>query len=162
MSRPRKRYVPKRVANDPVLVAITRAIALTPERRAQLFDPIRAAFEAARRGQLTKAGWRDLADAVNVGEQLARRGIASDRVGDFLAAMKVLADLIERAEERGTWTMYPAEISALELVVEIHRIQLEHCSQGELMESIAAVRRWVTEAKRGNYTPGARVAGAAV
>jgi hypothetical protein len=134
---------------------------LPAERRDRLMAPVRQAFDAARRGQLTKAGWRDLADCVNVGEQLARRGIASDRVPEFLAGMELLANVIERAEARGTWTLYPTEITTLELVVDLHEIQLHHCSQGELMQSIEAVRRWVGEAQRGNRSPGARVAGAA-
>lgn len=159
MSR-RKRYVPKAVLADPISHAMTRAVRLPEDKLAEFVMPMRATLDAARRGQLGMDGWRGLADRVNVGQALARRGIASDRLQQFTGGQVLLAEILDRAEARGTWTLYPHEICALELLVDLHAIQLSLCSQGELADATEDVRRWVREARRGNSTPGARLVNA--
>jgi hypothetical protein len=157
--KPRNRYVPKRVDPDPMGLAMTGAALLTPEQLRKLFGPLNTAFDAFRTGRGTPAAWCDLADAMNVAEALAERNIANDHAEKFLAAQGVLADVHGRSHvpDRGSYTLYAAEIVALDDAVFMHRIQLEHCSQRELLESIEQVKRRVQAALAGNASPRARI-----
>jgi len=155
--KPRKRYVPKRVNFDLVGRAIDCVATLTTEQRASLLGPVRTAFEAFRTGRGSKAAWCDLADAMNVAEALTEARLASDHVGTFERAQSALASVHGRAQMRGSYTLYPAEITALDDAVFVHGIQLEHCSQGELQNAIDAVKRRVHAALAGNASPRARI-----
>lgn len=158
--KPRKRYVPRATAINTIDIAITRASLVDEPRRERLMGPVRAALHAAREGRLTAQRWCDLVDAANVGYELALRNIASDRVEQFLGAMRVLADIAERVEIRRCWTLYGHEITALADLVELHDVQLKVCSKGELVAAIGASRRRVQQGQRGNHAPAARVVNA--
>jgi hypothetical protein len=99
------------------------------------------------------AAWCSMADVVNVAEQLAHRGIASDRLADFDAAQQALQALHARVNASQRWALYAAELSALDMAVVLHAIQLMHCSQGELRDAIAAVQRISAAALAGNASP---------
>jgi hypothetical protein len=155
--KPRKRYVPKRVDLDPFDLAASRAALLLPQQRMSLLVPVYRAFQAFREGRGDLDLWRDLADAMNVAEVLCELNIAPDHVGVFQAAQAALADVHERAVQRHRYTLYGHEITALDDAVEMHRIQLDYCSQGELARAIDTVKRRVQQALAGNASPRAHV-----
>lgn len=148
--RPRKRYVPKRIDHDPVELAISGAALLHASQRASLIDPLRGAFEALRTGRGTQDAWRAMADALNVAEQLAMQGIASDHAELILRAQAALAALHARRQAGGSWTLRAPELDALRDAAEIHEIQLEHATQAETGRAITAARRRVQQALVGN------------
>lgn len=155
--KPRKRYVPKRVETDPVEAAIAQAGLLSPGQRQELGGPVQRAFERARQGTGGWPAWCELADGLNVAEQLALRGICSDRMPEIMAGQRALQSLHHRHEERNTWTLRAEEITALQTGVDFHLIQLAHCTQGELRDAIFAVQRRVSQALAGNASPSALV-----
>lgn len=157
--RQRKAYRPARIDLDPVGLALSRAAKLTPEQRQQLVGPTAAAFEAFRTGRGTEPLWRSLADAMNVAEALAERGIASDHVDTFARAQAALAAVWQRHAAGGSWTLRGAEITALDDGAFVHGVQLEHASQGEVADAIAAVKRRMQGVRAGNVPKGAVVIG---
>jgi hypothetical protein len=148
--KPRKRHTPRRVDADAVEVAIALATKLRPEQRASFRQPLRAALEGLRTGRGGWPAWNNMADGMNVAEQLALRGIASDRLPEILAAQEALHHIHRRQLERGTWTLRAAELTALRIGRFFHFVQIKHCSQGEMKHSIQAVLRRVSQALAGN------------
>ena len=155
--RPRKRYVPKRVEIDPMGAAHARASLLPPAGRLELVLPLRAALDRLRTGKGDWNAWCAIADALNVAERLAEAGIASDRAAEFDAAQEALATLHTRVKDSGCWTLKGAEIRALAEGVEMHEVQLEVCTQGEMADAIFSVQRYVAQALAGNAPRSARI-----
>lgn len=155
--KPRKRYVPKRVEFDTIGLAHAQASLLQPAQRRDLVAPMLSAFDRMRAGQGTSQDWCNLADAMNVAERLAEINLANDRMPEFMAAQAVLAELHERAQARGTYTMRGPEIATLATAVELHEVQLEVCTQGEAAHAITTVKRCVAAALAGNASPKARI-----
>lgn len=156
-AKPRKAYRPRRVDLDPMDLASSRAALLQPHQKAALVGPVTAALDHLRRCVDTWVAWCSLADAMNVAEQLALRNIASDRLPEFHTAQQVMHDVYHRQADRGTWAMRATELAALDFAVQLHVIQLDHCTQGELGDAIQAVQRRVAQALAGNAPKTARV-----
>lgn len=142
-------------------MAIESARKLRPEARTELQHIISGAFDEFRAGRDCANHWRTMADALNTAEMLAKAGIASDteskaRIDD---AMRVLATAFSRAEKRGTWALRGAELGALDDGLWVARMQLEHCSLGELEKARRAVSERIRHARAGNVPAGAHVVG---
>lgn len=148
--KPRKRYIPKRVDIDPVQMTIATASLLLPSQRHDLGDPMKRALEALRTGTGGWRAWSEMADAMNVAEQLALRGICSDRMPEIQAAQTALHDLYHRHAQRDSWTLRGTELQALDTGVFFAQLQLEYATQGEFRDSILAVQRRVSAALAGN------------
>lgn len=155
--KPRKPHRPRRVDLDPMDMTSARVARLTPQQKATLISPAQAALDNLRRCVDPWPAWCNLADALNVAEQLGLRAIASDRLPEIRAAQAVMHDIYHRQATRGTWAMRAPELAALDFAVALHAIQLDHCSQGELADSILAVQRRVAQALAGNAPKDARV-----
>lgn len=156
--KPRKRHVPKRVDPDPIGLAIGRATVLNAEQRIKLNVSVLDAILAFRHGEGTRTHWMNLADAMNVAEVLAGAGIfADDRPAAYAAAQQVLADVSDRHEAGGSWTLRGPELTALGQGVQGHELQLDHVSQGELADAITTVKHRISGALAGNAPAGARI-----
>ncbi len=155
--KPRKRYIPKRIDCDPIDLAISRATVLTIGQRTLLTAPMHKSLEAFRTGKATRHDWANLADAMNVAEQLSALHIASDHGETWERAQATLAAVHDRVAAGGSFTLRGPELSALDDAVFVHGVQLEHCSQAELEQAILRVKRRVEGALQGNVGPGTRV-----
>lgn len=151
--KPRKRYVPKRMDANPVELVISGISLLMPHQVDELTAPTRAAFAAFRAGHGTADAWDDLADALNVAEALARLNIANDHGHTIEAAQAALAAVHARYQQRRSFTLYPAEITALDDALFIHGVQLRHCSQAEALRAISDVKERTAQALGGNASP---------
>ena len=152
-AKPRKRHTPRPIELDPMSLAHSRASLLQPQQRAALIEPIRAAFERLRTGRGDWAAWCNVADALNVSERLAEANIANDHMPALRTAQAVLAALHARHAERQSWVMRGPEIATLQHALEIHEVQLEVCTQGEMHDAIRTVLRCVAAALKGNVGP---------
>lgn len=154
---PRKAYRPGYVdlmAHDTAAALATK---LNGQQRHALGTPVTAALDGLRMGTGGWPAWCNLADGMNVAEQLAHRGICSDRLPEILAAQAALHELHTRQATRASWTLRAAELAALHTGVDFHLIQLQHCTQGEMRDAITAVQRRVAQALAGNAPKDARV-----
>lgn len=140
-------------------IAMHRAALLPPHEHAQLLAPVRAAFEIFRLGHGTLDHWKRLADAMNVAEELAHRNIASDHKATFEAAQHALHDVFTRQSVNASWTLRGTEIAQIELAVIVFKVQLDHCSRGELGLAVTRVYNRVSQALAGNASPDALICG---
>jgi hypothetical protein len=154
--KPRKAYRPRLIEPDPVSLAIARASLVPQEGKAAMLQRLQAALEGLRTANGGWPAWCDMADAMNVAEQLALAGIASDRLLEIEDAQASLSALHERHGHTGSWTLYPRELHALDEGAFFLRTQLAHCTQGELDGAIKRVERRMSQALAGNGTPGGR------
>lgn len=146
--RKRSKYRPKAVALNTVEIAIKSAAAFTDAERALVEPAMREALEALRMGKLDRFYWKSLADMLNVSEGLMRLGIGSGLEAHqcIEAASRALAAIGQRMPQ--TATARADELEAIRLAVDLHRLQLEHCSNREYKLAVEWVRRRVAAALR--------------
>lgn len=155
--KPRKAYRRGRVDLDPVDMTKARVSTLTIAQRLDLMRPLRAAFTGLRTATGHWPAWCGMAYGLNVAEQLALSGIARDRLPEFTAGQAAMHALHSRVVAGGSWTMRAQEITALEFAVDLHGIQLQFASQGEVANASEAVKRNVQQALKGNAPRDAKV-----
>jgi hypothetical protein len=161
MSRRARARFDRRVILNPVAVAIEGAQKLCVKDRSNLQRIVDLALQAFRTGRDCAAQWRNMADALNTAESLARVGIASDDASrDRIdAAQRVLADVHQRHAEHGSWTLRGPELQALDDGLWVFRVQLEHCSLGEFERARHDCTERIRQARAGNAPAGARMVG---
>ena len=158
---PRKTYRPRPPRADAHWHAIDRVATLLPHQREALTAPMQRALDAFRTGAGSSAHWDALADACNVGEELAQMRIGGDALLPvFAAAQAALAAVHAQHKERNTWTLRAAWLQALDDVTYWHGWQLEQVSQGELLDAKEAVIRRIAGVLAGNVSQHTIVCGA--
>jgi hypothetical protein len=127
----------KRTGYLPVHVAMMRVSTLTPAERQQRVKPYQVAVQHLQFGGFEVNDWRHLADAFNFGEVFAQPpfNLANDHAEKFTAAQQVLAELAEQHQTRKTWTARAHQLQAVKDAVEMHEIQLQYASLGEIMRA---------------------------
>lgn len=163
-TKPRKAYRPRPVDADPFGLAVSRAVALSASQRLQFIEPVAAALLALKRGHATMQHWADLADALNVAEQLCALRICNDRMHTVLAGQAALHAIHHRHATRGRWVAKGEELRALSddtgdtlAALDVHRVQVNHCSQGEMATAIQRAAERGRQALAGNASPDALV-----
>jgi len=158
MSKSRKgaRVKPRRVIRNPLEFVMLGAVKLTPAERSELRSIYEGAFDRFRRADDCPAQWVMLADAMNMAESLSSIGIASDEQSAELihAGQAALAEVAKRHQAGGSWTLYPAEIAALDEALFVHRVQVEHCSRGEFNRAVDLTHHRCRQALFGNAPAG--------
>lgn len=143
---------------DYLTTAISGAALLQPDQQEAIMAPLRAAFDTLRRGEGNERTVCIVANAMNVAEQLAHRNIANDHADKFVDALHTLGALLERAlMPGGSWTLRGLEIQQLDDALWIFGVQLMHCSQREIQDSVSAVERAIRGALHGAVSPSTKV-----
>ena len=160
MSRRARKYHPKPVHSNAVQIALARVKPLTAADVAGQTALVLNALQQFCQGINCDAHWCSLADTANMAETLAGMGLGSgdDATRVIELAQRALADVHQRHNQRGTWTLYADEIDALHWLVRLHcTAQLPACSYGELGDAMAATRNRMQQALAGNAPRGALV-----
>jgi len=155
--KPRKQYRPRPVDADPIGLAFSRAVTLGPTQRLRFIEPVAVAMLALKRGHATEQHWADLADALNVAEQLCALRICNDRLPAVLAGQAALHAIYNRHATLGRWVAKGEELRALAddtgatlAALDVHRVQVNHCSQGEMATAIQRATDRARQALAGN------------
>lgn len=138
----------------PHQIALRNAALLHPRQRAAYLDPCTEAFDALRAGRAGEEAWSLIAETVHVAEELANAGIVSDRKAVFAWALGALGAIWRRVQATSCWTLRGPEIAALQEAIDFHRIQLEHCTQGELFQASRRYGERMRQARAGNAPRG--------
>lgn len=160
MSRRARKYHPKPVHSNAVQIALARVKPLTAADVAGQTALVQHALQQFCQGINCDAHWCSLADTANLAETLAGMGLGSgdDATRVIELAQRALADVHQRHNQRGSWTLYADEIDALHWLVRLHcTAQLPACSYGELGDAMAATRNRMQQALAGNAPRGALV-----
>ncbi|MDT8998371.1 hypothetical protein RQP53_03665 [Paucibacter sp. APW11] len=142
----------------PLGIALNQAATLLPAERALITEPMQAAFDALRAAQGDASQLAHIIDAINIGNEIARRyQIASDHQATRDAAQAAVIALLERAQATGRWTLRGAEIAAFDDALWIFSVQLQFVSRGELATCTRVLKARARSALAGNTGPGVRV-----
>ena len=107
-------------------------------------------------GAAAGAAWLDLADTANLAETLSANGLGRGQDADIVLrqAQEALAYLAQERASRGTWALRAEERVEvrlrLELLRDLHRVQLQACSYGEFERAYTATAERVRQARAGN------------
>ena len=157
MSRRARRRAERPVYLNAPQIAMNRAQRLSDADAAGQRMLVETAPLEFCRGEHCARHWASLADAANMAETLAGMGLGSGPHADEVIdrGQQALADVHMRHAERGTWTLYPAEIDALHWLVALHcRTQLPATSYGEMETALDRTRNRIAQARAGNASPG--------
>lgn len=160
MSRRARKYHPRPVYANAVEIAIGRARPISAADVAMHASIMQTALGEFRQGKQCSAHWLALADASNMAETLCDMGLGGgDDVRHIVQqAQAALHAVHQRHATRGSWTLYAAELSALDDMVWLHStIQIPSCSYGELSDAMHRTRNRMQQALAGNAPRGALV-----
>lgn len=144
MSKPRKKYKPKGVRLDAVQWVINgfRNISETGDAVLHLKIKNHESLECLRKGEATRMDIDAIISAFNMAEALARMQIGDDYAAEIKAGQDALLDAAKRGVNRDDrFVLKAAELSAINLVMEIHDAQLEITTIGELEKAMDIVTK---------------------
>jgi aminoglycoside phosphotransferase len=104
--------------------------------------------------------WIDLADTANMTETLAQMRIGGGDEAEQIVrdAQQALAYMRQERIERGTWALRAEERieirMRLELLRDLHRVQLSECSYGEFERAYRMTVERLRQARAGNAAAG--------
>ena len=150
MSKPRKKYKPKPVRLDAVTWVINgfRNISQTGDAVLHLKIKNHESLECLRKGEATRIDIDTIISAFNIAEALARMQIGDDYAKEIKAGQDALLAVAKRGVSRDEkFILKAAELSAINLVMEIHDAQLEITTIGELEKAMDIVAKEIKARK---------------
>jgi hypothetical protein len=155
-SKPRKPRKARRDLIDPVHAAVMRATKLSRSEKSLLMDPVLEGFDKLRAGEWTNADFKHMADCLNVAEALTLPGfnLLPDHKHKLDAAHDALVAMAARRNRVGRWVAKGEELRTIELAIEIHDIQLDFASVGELARATKYVDDKLKGARSGSPAKG--------
>jgi hypothetical protein len=144
VSKPRKKYKPKGVRLDAIQWVINgfRNISETGDAVLHLKIKNHESLECLRKGEATRMDIDAIISAFNMAEALARMQIGDDYSAEIKAGQDALLDAAKRGVNRDDrFILKAAELSAINLVMEIHDAQLEITTIGELEKAMDIVAK---------------------
>jgi hypothetical protein len=144
MSRKKSKYKPKGVRLDATTWVINgfRNISQTGDAVLHLKIKNHESLECLRKGEATRMDIDAIISAFNMAEALARMQIGDDYAAEIKAGQDALLDVAKRGVNRDDrFVLKAAELSAINLVMEIHDAQLEITTIGELEKAMDIVTK---------------------
>ena len=144
MSKPRKKYKPKGVRLDAIQWVINgfRNISETGDAVLHLKIKNHESLECLRKGEATRMDIDAIISAFNMAEALARMQIGDDYAAEIKAGQDALLAVAKRGVSRDDrFVLKAEELSAINLVLEIHDAQLEITTIGELEKAMDIVTK---------------------
>ena len=140
----RKKYKPKGVRLDAIQWVINgfRNISETGDAVLHLKIKNHESLECLRKGEATRMDIDAIISAFNMAEALARMQIGDDYAAEIKAGQDALLDVAKRGVNRDDrFVLKAAELTAINLVMEIHDAQLEITTIGELEKAMDIVTK---------------------
>ena len=144
MSKPRKKYKPKGVRLDAIQWVINgfRNISETGDAVLHLKIKNHESLECLRKGEATRMDIDAIISAFNMAEALARMQIGDDYAAEIKAGQDALLAVAKRGVSRDDrFVLKAEELTAINLVLEIHDAQLEITTIGELEKAMDIVMK---------------------
>ena len=144
MSKPRKKYKPKGVRLDAVTWVINgfRNISQTGDAVLNLKIKNHESLECLRKGVAQRIDIDTIIGAFNIAEALARMNIGDDYAAEIRAGQDALLEVAKRGVSRDDkFILKAAEMTAINLTMEVHDAQLEITTIGELEKAMKIVEK---------------------
>lgn len=139
MSRKRPKRVERRIATNNMGLALCRAARHTADEIATMMAPKRALARAFREGVATEQQYNELRTSVLISLAIEGTGVVRGLQGHFLAAIRALDAVAERACAHGPWqprALRFDELDAINAAVDLFAFQLRTLSAGELHQIV--------------------------
>ena len=150
MSRKKSKYKPSAARLDALTWVINgfRNLRATGDAVLHLKIKNHESLEALRKGEATRIDIDTIISAFNIAEALARMQIGDDYAKEIKAGQDALLDVAKRGVGRDDkFILKAAELSAINLVMEIHDAQLEITTIGELEKAMDIVAKEIKARK---------------
>lgn len=144
MSRKKSKYKPKGVRLDAITWVLNgfRNISETGDAVLNLKIKNHESIECLRKGVATRIDIDTIIGAFNIAEALARMKIGDDYAAEIKAGQDALLDVAKRGVSRDDkFILKAAELSAINLAMEVHDAQLEITTIGELEKAMDIVTK---------------------
>lgn len=144
MSRKKSKYRPKGVRLDATTWVINgfRNISETGDAVLHLKIKNHESLECLRKGEATRLDIDAIISAFNMAEALARMKIGDDYAAEIKAGQDALLAVAKRGVSRDDrFVLKAEELTAINLVLEIHDAQLEITTIGELEKAMDIVMK---------------------
>jgi hypothetical protein len=142
--RKKSKYRPKGVRLDAVQWVINgfRNISETGDAVLHLKIKNHESLECLRKGEATRIDIDTIISAFNIAEALARMKIGDDYANEIKAGQDALLSVAKRGVSRDDkFILKAAELSAINLAMEVHDAQLEITTIGELEKAMDIVTK---------------------
>lgn len=139
-AKPRKKYRPKPVIQNPIEYAIS---GMRPLGGAGTNIRIgyHLAMQNLTKGSGTLRDWQDIADALNVGIVLAERGLEKEYLPELKKATYAHLELRDRFKKTGRMIYRAEEMTAINEALEIHDAQMEASVVKDVELAVAEVNK---------------------
>jgi len=140
------------LAEAPIAMVMRRVAWISPTHLEKQRGILQTALLEFSQGLHCPTHWRSLADASKVAETLCGFGDGGgpDVLERIQEGQQVLHAVHLRHQTRGSWTLYPAELEALHTMLDMHNIQLENSTYGDVAQAIDTTQRRLAQALAGN------------
>lgn len=140
--RKRSKYKPKGLRYDNLtwVVSGMKPVASVPEAGTVLMAKNHAAMDEILQGRGTKDHVDILIGMVNVAEALAQdKELGKDWQAEIRAGQDALLEMAVRGIKRGTFAFTGPELTAVNLVLELHDEQLRNCPVKRMEQALSLV-----------------------
>lgn len=109
----KKKYKPRPINPLAHRVALQGAAKLCVDDVLRFVMSLDTAVNNARTGEIDKAGWQSIFNAINMLEAFVRMKVAFDEEGAIDHLQQTVITILDRTKQRGTKTLYADEINVL-------------------------------------------------
>lgn len=139
MKKRNKKYKPREIKGNCIEWAIAGVHTFPIETQRDIMKEPLASFERLREGRASREDWNQICQALNVGEALCEFNIANDHLDDFHKGHEALHQIALRMLAGKSSTCYAHELAAITEALDMHKIQLQFCTQAEFSRAIKRV-----------------------
>lgn len=163
MKKRNKKYKPREIKANALDWAIAGVHTFPTETQRDIMKPPMASFDLLREGRASREDWNQICQALNVGEALCEFNIANDHIDDFHKGHEALHQIALRMLGGKSSTCYAHELTAVKEALDMHKIQLQFCTQAEFSRAILRVKNLLNGGAQDDVTETyARLNGVAV
>jgi hypothetical protein len=148
--KPRKAYRPKKISIDPISEGIYGAALFMPWQRDKVMAGPEAGFDLLRQGKAHNQDWNEVSQGLSVAEALCRLNIGNNLLPQIEGGISALTSIaIRMMKGSNPTTCYAAELAAIREALDMYKVQLRYCSQGEFSRAVQQVTNMLTSIKTG-------------
>lgn len=139
MKKRTKKYKPREIKGNALEWAIAGVHTFPIETQRDIMKQPLASFDMLREGRASREDWNLICQALNVGEALCEFNIANDHLDEFHKGHEALHQIALRMLAGKSSTCYAHELAAITEALDMHKIQLQFCTQAEFSRAIKRV-----------------------
>lgn len=144
MKKRNKKYKPREIKANALDWAIAGVHTFPTETQRDIMKQPMASFNMLRQGQASRDDWNQICQALNVGEALCELHIGDNLLDAFHQGHEALHQIALRMLGGRSSTCYAHELAAITEALDMHKIQLQLCTQAEFSRAIVRVKNLIS------------------